>query len=180
MLAGRLIRAAKDILSEYSRFTINEKLSEASNLSGRRAQMTDQDYINQARQLRQWAQSVIDQTKIEKYPSDLLAFLKESQYSSALPGRIATIVLQSFPDDKNRAILSPELNLYIQQVHNLRNELAALATAGQKLNIDEVAIPPDAISIDLIMPRNVFHDKERWSRLSEQIFRVDKWSLCRG
>jgi hypothetical protein len=22
--------------------------------------------------------------------------------------------------------------------------------------------------------------KERWSRLSEQIFRVDKWSLCRG
>jgi hypothetical protein len=23
-------------------------------------------------------------------------------------------------------------------------------------------------------------DKERWPRLSEQIFRVDKWSLCRG
>ena len=22
--------------------------------------------------------------------------------------------------------------------------------------------------------------KKRWSRLSEQIFRVDKWSLCRG
>ena len=22
--------------------------------------------------------------------------------------------------------------------------------------------------------------RERWSRLSEQIFRVDKWSLCRG
>jgi hypothetical protein len=21
---------------------------------------------------------------------------------------------------------------------------------------------------------------ERWSRLSEQIFRIDKWSLCRG
>ena len=23
-------------------------------------------------------------------------------------------------------------------------------------------------------------DKESWSRLSEQIFRADKWSLCRG
>jgi hypothetical protein len=23
-------------------------------------------------------------------------------------------------------------------------------------------------------------DGERWSRLSEQLFRVDKWSLCRG
>jgi hypothetical protein len=22
--------------------------------------------------------------------------------------------------------------------------------------------------------------QERWSRLSEQIFRLDKWSLCRG
>ena len=25
-----------------------------------------------------------------------------------------------------------------------------------------------------------FHRGERWSRLSEQLFRVDKWSLCRG
>jgi hypothetical protein len=23
-------------------------------------------------------------------------------------------------------------------------------------------------------------DRERWSRLSEQIFRVDRWSVCRG
>jgi hypothetical protein len=23
-------------------------------------------------------------------------------------------------------------------------------------------------------------DNERWSRLSKQIFRVDKWSLCQG
>jgi hypothetical protein len=67
--------------------------------------------------------------------------------------------LQSFPDDKNRAILSPELNLYIQQVHDLRNELGALVTAGQKLNIEEVEIPPDTISLDVIMPRSVFHDK---------------------
>jgi hypothetical protein len=159
MLAGRLIRAAKDILGEYARFNIGERLPAALNLATRRAQMSDQEYINQAHQLRQWAQSVIDQTKIEKYPFDLLTFLKESQYSSALPERIATIVLRSFPDDKNAAILSPELNLYIQQVNNLRSELGALVTAGQKLNIDEVEIPPDAISLDVIMPRNVFHDK---------------------
>jgi hypothetical protein len=159
MLAGRLIRAAKDILGEYHHFTIDDKLNEASNLSARRGQMPDLEYINQARNLRQWAKSVIDQTKIEKYPSDLLTFLKESQYSSALPERIARIVSQSFPDDKNRAILSPELNLYIQLVRNLLTELSALVTAGQKLNIDEVDIPLDAISLDVIIPRNVFHDK---------------------
>ena len=27
--------------------------------------------------------------------------------------------------------------------------------------------------------RSVWIQKERWSRLSEQLFRVDKWSLCR-
>jgi len=26
----------------------------------------------------------------------------------------------------------------------------------------------------------VVKNRERWFRLSEQIFRVDKWSLCRG
>jgi hypothetical protein len=159
MLAGRLIRAANDIISEYSRFTIDDKLTQASNLSVSRAQMNDQDYITQARQLRQWAQSVIDQTKIEKYPSDLLTFLKKSEYSSALPERIATIVSQSFPDDKRRAILSPELTLYTEQVKNLRNQLGALVTAGRKLNVKEIEIPPDTISLDVIMPRNVFHDK---------------------
>jgi hypothetical protein len=28
--------------------------------------------------------------------------------------------------------------------------------------------------------RNTMSGGERWSRLSEQLFRVDKWSLCRG
>jgi len=159
MLAGRLIRAAKDIVGEYSRFTISEKLKEALSLSTGRGQMNDQQYINHARQLRQWAQAVMEQTKIEMYPSDLLTFLKDSQYSEALPQRVATVVLQSFPDDKNRAILSPELSLYIQQVNNLQHELGALVTAGQKLNVDEVEIPPDAFSLDIIIPRSVFNDR---------------------
>lgn len=157
MLAGRLIRSAKDILDEYSRFKISEQLAAAANLSSRRGSLEGQQYITQARQLRQWAQAVIEQTKIGMYPSDLLTFLKDSQYSPALPERIATVILQSFPDDVTRAILSPELNLYIQQVQNLRNELGALVSAGQKLNIDEVEIPPESISLDVIMPRSVFN-----------------------
>ena len=28
--------------------------------------------------------------------------------------------------------------------------------------------------------RSEFVSEQSWSRLSEQIFRVDKWSLCRG
>jgi preprotein translocase subunit SecG len=35
-------------------------------------------------------------------------------------------------------------------------------------------------SITLNTGANIACGSERWSRLSEQIFRVDKWSLCRG
>jgi hypothetical protein len=31
-----------------------------------------------------------------------------------------------------------------------------------------------------VSPDGSTRDIERWSRLSEQIFRVDKWSLCQG
>ena len=38
--------------------------------------------------------------------------------------------------------------------------------------------PPDSTSALRESPSIL--EKERWSRLSEQIFRVDKWSVCRG
>ena len=97
MLAGRLIRVAKDILDEYSRFQISERLQTASSISANRGSTTDTQYITQARQLREWAQSVINQTKIEKYPSDLLAFLKNSKYAVALPEYIARVIASGFP-----------------------------------------------------------------------------------
>jgi hypothetical protein len=159
MLAGRLIRVAKDILDEYAHFQLSERLQTASNLSAGRSNTQDQVYIQQARQLREWAQSVIKQTKIEKYPSDLLAFLKESRYSAALPERVARIIVSGFPDQKNAAISSGELGIYIQEVNSLQAELRALVTAGQRLNLEEVAIPQDEIGFDLIIPRTVFHNE---------------------
>jgi hypothetical protein len=159
MLAGRLIRVAKDILGEYSRFQLNEQLQAASALSARRANVQDQAYLEQAHQLREWAQSVINQTKIEKYPSDLLKFLKESKYAPALPERLARIVLNGFPNEKNAAISSPELGIYIQEANALQGELRALVTAGQRLNLEEVTIPQDEIGFDLILPRSVFHNQ---------------------
>jgi hypothetical protein len=45
--------------------------------------------------------------------------------------------------------------------------------------IATVAKPSDANTlISLAVDRS--HGKVRWPRLSEQIFRVDKWSVCRG
>ena len=37
-------------------------------------------------------------------------------------------------------------------------------------------LKPDVINMDDVRDQG----RLRWSRLSEQIFRVDKWSVCRG
>jgi hypothetical protein len=41
---------------------------------------------------------------------------------------------------------------------------------------------PSAAVASFRLPERQLHiaNKERWSRLSEPFFRVDKWSVCRG
>src|ERR1700722_8281844 len=104
MLAGRLVRAASDILSEYSRFKISELLDTAASLSSRRGQLNDQQYSNEARNIKRQADDIARTSKIEQYPDDLSRFLKSSGYSAALPERIARMLIAGFPDDKNMAI----------------------------------------------------------------------------
>jgi hypothetical protein len=41
----------------------------------------------------------------------------------------------------------------------------------------EICIPTTTDRIHTLSRRLGY---QRWSRLSEQIFRIDKWSLCRG
>jgi hypothetical protein len=159
MLAGRLIRAASDILGEYSKFKIVEELNVALSLSAQRTDPQNQAYIEQARQLRLWAQSVIDQSLIEKYPDDLRVFLKNSNYSTALPASIARVVLAGFPDDMRLAMSSSEVGLYVQLAHSLRSELLALDTIAKKMNIEQIAIPPDQISLDILIPRILFENR---------------------
>jgi hypothetical protein len=159
MLAGRLIRVITDILGEYSEFRIIEQLGAASTLSTQRAQLQIQQYTQQAQQLRQWAQTIIDQTKVGKYPDDIRKFLKDSNYSSALPESIARVVMYGFPDDKNLAISSSELGLYLQLANTLRSELGALVTAAHKFKIEEITIPPNEVSFDIIIPRGVFDER---------------------
>lgn len=159
MLTDRLIRAARDILEEYTEFRIIEQLGVASTLSAQRAQLNIQQYTQQARQLREWGQRIINQTKVEKYPDDLRKFLKVSNYSSAFRKYIAEIVITGFLDDKNFAISSSELSLYIQLANTLQSELGALVTAARKFNIEEITIPSNEVSIDVFIPRGVFDNR---------------------
>jgi hypothetical protein len=152
-------RARKDILTEYSEFRIMELLNEAANLATQRANLTPAQYIQRAQQIRERAATIINQTKIERYPDDLRNIVKQSQYSSALPAEIAQVLLNGFPDYKETAISSSEVGLYVQLANTLRTELNALRVASQKFNIDEITIPEGEISIDVIIPRTVFGNR---------------------
>jgi hypothetical protein len=62
--------------------------------------------------------------------------------------------------------------------------------AAQEINKPVIRIatiqqPPERIVIDtnlptIVPPPTLPADAVSWARLSEQIFRIDKWSLCRG
>jgi hypothetical protein len=159
MLAGRLIRAARDILGEYSRFKIIDRLTLAASVSAQRTGGQNNAYTEQARQLRQWAQSVIDQSLIDKYPEDLRIFLDNSNYAAALPASIARVVLAGFPDDIRLGMSSSEVGLYAQLATILRSELSSLDAIANKLNIEQVSIPVDQVCLDIMIPRIIFADR---------------------
>jgi hypothetical protein len=157
MLAGRLVQTAKGVLEEYSRFQIIAQLKAAATLSASRAN-DPQSYIRTVPGMRAWAQTIINQSVVEKYPDDLQDLLKKSRYAPALPERIARIVLNGFPDDPSLAISSSEVNFIIQLANTLVGDFGALATVANKFGIGPITVPPDEVSFDVLIPRSYFAD----------------------
>jgi hypothetical protein len=158
MLAGRLVRIADDIIREYAAFKVSEKLAEAQNVSTQRTPNNNR-YVQQARDLRVWAQDVLSTSKFNNYPEDLQKLLKASNYATALPSNVAQVILAGFPDDPNLAISSSEVGLYLNLVNDTRGELVSFFNASKKFNAELIAIPENEISIDLLIPRRAFENE---------------------
>jgi hypothetical protein len=156
MLAGRLVRIARDILDEYAKFAITQKLEEAHRASTQRG---GPHYIQLVRDLRTWGQTVLATTKFANYPDDLQILLKESKYATALPSSIAQLVMTGFPDDPSRAIQSSEVGFYTSLVNTTHAELSAFLVAATKFNAQEILVPENEISLDLLIPRPVFENE---------------------
>lgn len=158
MLAGRLVHIAKDILTEYSAFKIPERLSDAQRASTQRASAQDQ-YIQQARALRAWAQTVLTKSLFNNYPEDFRQLLSAGNYATALPSNIARIILTGFPDDPHLAISSSEVGLYLNLVNSTASELSAFLAASAKFNVEQIIVLPDEISLDVLIPRRAFENQ---------------------
>jgi hypothetical protein len=155
MITSRLVRAARDIVAEYNRLQIMQHLNAALALSSNR---TNPPYAQQANNMRTWAQQVIDQTIVEKYPDDLKDFLKASERALALPGHIARVLLVGYPDNPGHALTTSEVHQLIQLANEFVNELNFLVSIANGFHIEQINVPPDEVSFDVLIPRSVFQD----------------------
>jgi hypothetical protein len=155
MKTSRFVRAARDIVAEYQRLQILKHLNTAAALSNNR---TNPPYTQNASDLRVWAQQVIDQTIVEKYPDDLRDFLKASKHGPALPGHVARVLLVGYPDNPAYALTTSEVHQLTQLANEFVHELNFLISIADGFHIEQINVPPDEINFDVLIPRTVFHD----------------------
>jgi hypothetical protein len=156
MQASRLVRIAKDILDEYRKFGIIQLLNEASQLSAQRGAQNDSQYNQNRQNLINRARKVVDETHLRLYPEEIQQVLDSSTYANALPDRLARIIVSGFPAEKDSAITSAELNTARSLAERGSGELQALVNAANNFHIDNVDIPKDMVSLDVIPPTQKF------------------------
>jgi hypothetical protein len=158
MLASRLVRAAQDVVEEYARFKIIDKVNEAILIARQRDQANEIVYRTGAEQLRRWAKSVLDQSIFNNYPPELLLSFENSKYSAGLPKKIATVILNGFPGIQNRAMSSSELGVYHQAANMMLSDFNALIAVAMALGIHQIAMPEDELGFDITIPTKIFDD----------------------
>jgi hypothetical protein len=173
MLAGRLFGLATDILREYDEFHVIQHLNEAIAISSQRTGAQAQQYSENARKLRTWAQDVIARGHLASYPIDIQKTLAESKYAMGLPSNIAKVILAGFPDDINKAISSAELRLYLDLATTTKAELSSTNVVAKAFKIDRINIPPNEVSFDLIIPRRLFDSRAQlYIEILEKFVRI--------
>ena len=158
MQASRMIRVAKDLLDDYTKFKVADFLQEAIGVASVRG--ADKNaYRTRSGALKVAAQQIIRGTILNKYPHDLKNIVALSEYAAATPERLATIVLNGFPNDPNLAISSSELQVFARIASALQSELAAITRAADKFNIAPISIPDGLFSLDILLPRESIDDE---------------------
>jgi hypothetical protein len=155
---------------EYNNSQIMNLLAEAVAISTTRPTTPENTYVQQASRIRTRAQQIIAGSIFREYPDELRKFVSDSQYAIALPSRIATVLLNGFPDVKQGAISSGELQIYQTTAQNFLSELNSLQIAFGRFAISELQIPEGLISLDLKIPRGYFGDDSQKYVITLQTF----------
>lgn len=158
MLAGQLVFVAKTILNEYDEFKIIILLQKAHKLSAERASLSNSAYEEQSKSIISQCNSVIHDTLIPKLPSEISTNLIDSDISAFLPHKIAEMLIAGFPRQKEGAISSGEISMYINGANEFTNSLRGLVGLASKLNVEHYSKPDNAIGLNLIIPRSIINN----------------------
>jgi hypothetical protein len=161
MIASRLVAIARDIYDEYQRFDLTALLREASNLSSNRPNLNAKQYKLQSDGLKEKAQAVLDQTIFRTYPLDTMKLLAGSELSSILPNTIANLIIAGFPDRKENAISSAELNMYLTEAQQLLAQINGVRDFSERLGVRPYLVPESKVALDLKIPRHLFSNDLR-------------------
>lgn len=159
MLANRLIRIAEDIQREYDNFALPQLLLEAVAHAASRPNLTAQQYQNRSKELKDKAQRIIANTIFRTYPLDLLRLIAQSEISSVLPANLAKLIVAGFPENKDAAISSAELQMYVSQAQVTLGQIAGFRTFASRLGVHSIEVPHGYVALDLKFPRAIFDNR---------------------
>lgn len=157
MLANRMIRIAEDIRREFQQFNIPQLLNEAATLAANRPNLNPQQYQAQSTSLKARAQTIISNTVFRTYPLDLLGLISQSEFSSVLPANLGKLIITGFPDNKDAAISSAEIQMYGNQAQTMLGQLAGFLAFAHRLGVRPYEVPEGYVSLDLKIPRSIFN-----------------------
>jgi hypothetical protein len=159
MIASRLVTIAKDLAEEYQRFGLTELLQHASQVSANRPNLNQGQYSNAVGELKRRARDILEQNVFRTYPLDTLRLLSNSDISSILPTTIANLIIGGFPDRKEAAISSAEINMYLSEAHNLLGQINGFLQFNSRLGVRKYDVPQEKVALDVKIPRAVFHNE---------------------
>jgi hypothetical protein len=182
MIASRLVTIAKDIVGEYARFGLIELLQQASALSSRRPNLNDAQYGAALNELKTKARDVLNQNVFRTYPIEILKLLSSSEIHSILPSTIANMLIAGFPNRKEGAISSAEINMHIGEAQRILVQINGFISFADRLGVKSYVVPETKVAIDLKLPRALFNNElksleEKLSQFTELFESITEFAV---
>ncbi|QQM04515.1 hypothetical protein I8G32_03073 [Rhodopseudomonas palustris] len=159
MIASQLVSIAQDLQQEYERFGLVDLLQSAIQISSDRPNVNNSTYRDITGSLKDRARAVLEQSVFRTYPLDTLKLLSNSEISSILPSTIANMIIGGFPNRKESAISSAELNMYLVEVKSILNQIAGFLNFNERLGVEKYEIPNEKVGLAIKIPRKIFSNQ---------------------
>lgn len=177
MIASQLVSIAQDLQQEYERFGLVDLLQSAIQISSDRPNVNNSTYRDITGSLKDRARAVLEQSVFRTYPLDTLKLLSNSEISSILPSTIANMIIGGFPNRKESAISSAELNMYLVEVKSILNQIAGFLNFNERLGVEKYEIPNEKVGLAIKIPAKFFQIKSSHSNRAYWYFPASSGAL---